>query len=103
MRQLLRRAWCAIRKRQFEADLAEEMGFHGAMKQREIEAGGIDPTEAAFAPRRALGSVALAQDQSRDVWCPRWLQGIGQDIRYACRTMRRAPSFAAVITVTIAL
>ena len=64
MRQLLRRVWYAIRKRQFEVDLAEEMAFHGAMKQREIEARGVDSTEATFAARRALGSIALAQDRS---------------------------------------
>ena len=65
MRQLLRRAWYTIRQRQFEADLAEEMEFHAAMKQRDIEDRGVDPTEATFAVRRALGSIALAQDQSR--------------------------------------
>ncbi len=37
MRQLIRRVWYAIRQRQFEADLTEELEFHRAMKQRELE------------------------------------------------------------------
>jgi len=49
MRQLLRRAWYAIRKRRFEADLAEELEFHRELKQREIERLGAGPTEASFA------------------------------------------------------
>ena len=32
MRQLIRRVWYAIRRRHFEADLAEEIEFHRAMK-----------------------------------------------------------------------
>ena len=35
MRELLRRAWYALRQRRFEADLAEEIEFHRAMTQRE--------------------------------------------------------------------
>ena len=93
----------AIRKRQFEVDLAEEMAFHGAMKQREIEARGVDSTEATFAARRALGSIALAQDESRDVWCPRWLQGIGQDLRLAVRSLRGTPVVTTVAVVSLAL
>lgn len=31
MRQLLRRAWYVIRRRQFEQDLAEELEFHRQM------------------------------------------------------------------------
>src|SRR5438093_8979478 len=103
MRQLLRRAWYAVRKRRFEADLSEEMAFHRAMKQREIEERGVDPGEAAFAARRALGSIALAQDRSRDVWCLRWLQGIGQDVRLALRSLGATPIVTTVAVVSLAL
>src|SRR2546430_10756788 len=44
----------------------------------------------AFATRRALGSQALAKDHVRDVWCPRWLQGLRQDLRLAVRTLARS-------------
>jgi putative ABC transport system permease protein len=103
MRQLLRRAWHALRTRRFEADLAEELALHRELKQRELEARGANPMEAAFAARRALGSVALAQDRSRDVWCPRAFQGVGQDVRLAVRSLRRTPVVTAVAVLSLAL
>src|SRR2546425_10143961 len=103
MRQLIRRAWYLIRQRQVDADLADEMEFHRAMKQRELEDRGIDPIEAGFATRRALGSIALAQDHSRDVWCPDGLQGVGQDVRLAVRALRLTPVVATVAVLSLAL
>jgi hypothetical protein len=73
MRQLIRRIWYAIRHRQLDDQLAEEMDFHRAMTQAQLEARGIDPTEATFATQRAFGSGALAQNRSRDVWMSPWL------------------------------
>jgi putative ABC transport system permease protein len=103
MRQLLRRAWYLIRQRRFDADLREELEFHRAATESEFEHGGTDPTEARFAARRALGSVALAQDDSRDVWTHRWLQGVGQDVRLAFRTLRATPIVTAVAVLSLAL
>ena len=101
--QFLRRAWHLIRQRRRDADLAEEMAFHREMKEREFRTRGASPTEAALATRRALGSVALAQDHARDVWIPRWLQGLGQDFRLAVRTLRATPVVTAVAVLSLAL
>jgi putative ABC transport system permease protein len=103
MRQVLRRVWHAIRRRRFESDLAEEIEFHRAMKQRELEEDGLEPTEATFATRRALGSTALAQDRARDVWCPRWLQGVGQDVLLAVRTLAASRIVSTVAVLSLAL
>src|ERR1700722_454670 len=103
MRQLLRRAWYAIRGRRLDDELAEEMAFHRAMTQREIEARGVEPTEAALATRRAFGSTALAWDQARDVWMPRWLQGLGQDCRLAVRALFTNRLVSVVAIVSLAL
>ncbi len=103
MRQLLRRAWYAIRQRKLDAELAEEMESHRAMKAQELEADGIDRNEAQFAARRAFGSTALAGDESRDVWIPRCLQGLGQDVRLAIRTLRATPVVTAVAVLSLAL
>jgi predicted permease len=101
--RLLRRLWYALRFRKLEADLAEELEFHRAMKQRELEDLGLEPRDAAFASRRALGSKALAQDRTQDVWRPLWLQGLGQDVRLAVRTLRSAPIVTAVVILSFAL
>jgi predicted permease len=88
---------------QFEDDLAEEMAFHRALKQHDLEQGGQPPTDAAFAARRALGSQALALDEARDVWLWPWLQGVVRDAHYALRVLQRSPGFAAVSIFTLAL
>src|ERR1700693_5679746 len=88
MRQLLRRAWYLIRQRRFDADLREELDFHRASIEGELQERGTASAEARFAARRAIGSVALAQDHVRDVWVPRALQGLGQDVSYSVRALR---------------
>jgi hypothetical protein len=103
MRQFLRRAWYLLRQRQADADLAEEMAFHRAMTQRDHENRGVESSEAGFASRRTFGSAALASDQSRDVWIPSWLQGIGQDFRLAVRTLRATPVVTLVAILSLAL
>jgi hypothetical protein len=92
MRQLLRRAWYLLRRSRMDDDLAEEMELHREMAARDRQAAGADPIEAAFAARRAFGSAALARDRSRDVWLPHWLQGAGQDVRIAIRSLGATPS-----------
>ena len=68
MRGLMRRAMHLLRRRQFDADLAEEMAFHREMVERDLEARGVSAAEARNAAGRAFGSAALTADQSRDVW-----------------------------------
>src|SRR5436190_24364810 len=92
MHQFLRRIWYVVRHRQLDAELAEEMALHRAMKQQELEEAGLEPQEAAFATRRALGSTALAQDHAHDVWVPRWLQGSGRMCAWRFAPSERRPS-----------
>jgi putative ABC transport system permease protein len=101
--QLVRRAWHFIRQRRCEADLADEFEFHRAMIEDDLEGRGLDSAAAAWAARRAMGSVTLAQDRSRDVWFPRWLQGLGQDCRLAVRTLLTTKVVTIVAVLSLAL
>lgn len=103
MRQFLRRMGYLIRQRRVEADLAEELESHRAMRQRDLEKQGLTPEDAAAESRRALGNIILAREDARGVWILPWLEGVWQDVRYACRAFHRAPAFAITIVLVMAL
>jgi putative ABC transport system permease protein len=74
--------------------------------ERETEdnlARGLPAGEARRQALLAFGNVVLVQEDTRAVWTWIWAEQILQDIRYALRTLRRNPSFAAVVIVTLAL
>src|SRR6476660_4075110 len=102
MRELLRRVWYVIRQRRFERDLAEEIEFHRAMAQRDLEQRGVDAATADGAARRLLGNTTLAREDSRGVWIWPWLESIGQDAAYAMRNRRRQPGFTTVVIAVLA-
>ena len=92
------RLWSRLRqwigRRQFEADLAEEIRIHREMEHDYRAAGGEG---------RFFGSEALALEQSREAWGFAWLNSFAQDVRYAWRGIRRAPGFALTVIGTIGL
>ncbi len=65
MRTLLRRVKHWIRRDRLDADLAEEIELHRAMRQARLEASGVPPDEAAHASRRAVGNVTAARGRAR--------------------------------------
>jgi predicted permease len=57
---------------------------------------GMADDEARYTALRKFGNVTLVREDTRSVWIPIWLDQFGQDARYALRTIRRAPGFAAI-------
>jgi putative ABC transport system permease protein len=103
MRTFWRRIQYAIRRRRREADLLEEIEFHRAMTERDLARDGLAPGDADRATQRVMGSVLLARDQARDVWIAHWLQGLGQDLRFARRLLIKDRGFTAAAVLTLAL
>jgi macrolide transport system ATP-binding/permease protein len=101
MKELLQRVryWC--RRRRADSELAEEIEFHRALKQEELERAGLDPGSAAAESRRQLGNTLRAREQSRDVWGWTWIDDTVRDIHYAARTLARAPLLAVVVIISV--
>ncbi|MGH9409958.1 MAG: ADOP family duplicated permease [Vicinamibacterales bacterium] len=100
---LLRRLRSWIRWREIDAGLGDELEFHRAEIQRDLEGRGVTSEDAARASRRRMGNGTLAREDARQVWIWRWMDGLWQDVAYAMRTFRRDRIFSLVALLTLTL
>lgn len=83
--------------------LADDLRDHIERQTEENLARGMTPDEARRQARLALGNTALIEEDTRAVWVSRWLEDLRRDLRYALRTYRRSPGFAATAVVSLAV
>src|SRR3954447_23637231 len=86
-----------------EDDLERELQAHLDLEAEEQCDPHRTPEEARFAARRALGNTTLIREQTRERWGLAWLDRLSQDVRFACRGLRKNPGFSAVVILTAAL
>ena len=91
------------RRRSKEDELREELRFHLEEEAEERQAQGLADEEARWAARRDLGSFTLVQENTRAAWGWMLIEQLGQDLRYAFRTMAANRLFTLLAVVTLAL
>jgi len=98
-----RRLWMLIRRRQFDADLEEEMRLHLELREQDQIRAGLSAKEARHAASRRFGNATLLKEQSHMVWGWEWLESFLQDIAYGTRAMLRSPMLTTVALLSLAL
>lgn len=97
--------WRALfRSAAIDRDLNEEMHQHLELEAEElVRTEGLSVGEARRRARIAFGGVDRYAEAHRDARGWRWLEDLGQDIRYSIRGLRRTPAFTLSAIAVLAL
>lgn len=92
-----------VRRRAMDSELEAELQDHLDRQTAAYERAGLSHAEAVRRARIAFGGPAQIAEAARDARGTAWLESLGRDVRYAVRTLARAPAFTASAILTTAL
>src|SRR4051794_31295998 len=86
-----------------ESELDAELRDHVERMAADLKASGADPAEAHRRALASLGGLDPTKEYCRDARGTRWVEDTLQDVKYAIRALSRAPGFAVVAVLSLAL
>ena len=90
-------------RRAAEARMDEEFRLHVELETEKNIRAGMDPREARRRALLAFGGIERHKEEMRDGRGARWLEDCARDLRYAARSLARAPGFTLIAVLTIAI
>jgi len=92
-----------FRSARVEQELDEELHSYLESSVDAKVRAGMTPEDARRAARAELGSIDAVKDHTRDVGWEATVEQVWRDVKYALRTLRKSPAFAAVVVLTLTL
>jgi putative ABC transport system permease protein len=92
-----------VRRRKVEQDLADEVSSYVDLSTQRKMKEGLNETDARRAALVELGGAEQVKEQVRDVRMGHFIETRLQDVRFAFRTLRKAPVFSLTVALVLAL
>ena len=92
-----------LRRRALWREMDEEMRQHVELEADDLVRQGVPPAEARQRAQAAFGGVERWREEAWEARVPRWLEETAGDLRYAMRSLRRAPAFTTMAVACVAL
>jgi predicted permease len=92
-----------LRRERLEDGLDRELTYHLNRRIADLVESGLTEQEARRQAVLELGGLTQIREEVRDVWLTRWVRDLVCDLRFSLRSLRRSPSFAVTVVLSLAL